>query len=150
MDDKKILVRSESNGDQAVGIHTDITFEVDDKKKNQSKKSDGRTVDGEDPDSDDEVPIYRGMHTDQERDRDFYNRNNDRRYNPNMNPNRPRYPGVNDEQDTVTFIRFLPSSNGQWTTERYSESFIPQSMLIDTNGLWIIRVKFVFELVWLF
>lgn len=131
MDDKRVLVKTDTNGEQAVGIHTDITFEIDEK-KNQSKKSDGRTVEGEDVDSDVEVPIYRGTHTDQERDP--YNR----RFNPNYYPNRPRYPssGVNDEeQDTITFIRFLPSSNGQWTTERYSESFIPQSMLI--LGYWI-------------
>lgn len=125
MDEKKILVKTDTNGEQAVGIHTDITFGIDEK-KNQSKKPDGRTVAGEDIDSDDEVPIYRGTHTDQERDRDLYHR----RYNPsNFQPNRPKYPGANDEElDSITFIRFLPSANGQWTTERYSESFIPQSM----------------------
>lgn len=113
-----IRISTMDGAKQTVGIHTDITFEIDDK-KNDSKSMDGKNAESEE--TEDEVPIYRGTHTDNER--------NNRRYDMNQ----PSFHGVNDEEgiryaDAGTWIRFLPSSNGGWTTERYSESFKPQSM----------------------
>lgn len=107
-----IRIQTMDGAKQTVGIHTDITFEVDDK-QNHSKPMDGKNAESEE--TDDEVPIYRGTHTD----------NNDR-FNPSFH-------AVNDGDgiryaDAGTWIRFLPSANGGWTTERYSESFRPPSM----------------------
>lgn len=101
-----------SEGKQTVGIHTDITFEVDDK-KNDTIKTDGRNA--ESTEDDNEVPIYRGTN-------DGTDRNNfDRRYDGSgYRANRPGFNG--DEtihyDGTGTWISFVPKNNG-WTTERY-------------------------------
>lgn len=108
--------RITTNGNkQTVGIHTDITFEIEDK-KNGSKTTDGKNA--EDDDDDEEVPIYRG--TDSERDRSKF----DRRYDPTTHHlNQPNFHGTNDEAnnggDAGTWVRFFPKTNG-WTTERYT------------------------------
>lgn len=125
MDDKTETIRIHTDGaQQTVGIHTDITFELD--KKNDTKVTDGRNAESSEND-DTEVPIYRGTHTEEER------RSYDRRRDPNeFYRNQANFHGVNDEDsvrygDAGTWVRFLPMANGAWTTERYSESFTPQS-----------------------
>lgn len=124
MEDKMIRVHTDG-AKQTLGVHTDITFEINDS-KNKSKKMDGKNAES-DEDDDVEVPIYRGTHT--ENDSNNFNRRYDSN-NHRHHMNRPSFHGVNDEEhhDTDTWIRFLPSASGQWTTERYSESFNPQSM----------------------
>lgn len=115
-----IRIQTMDGSKQTVGIHTDITFEIDDKKNVSKPSTDGKNA--ESGETDDEIPIYRGTHTEGDR------------YDPNgYGMNRPGFHGVNDEDETNNgdsgvWIRFLPSSNGGWTTERYSESFKPQSM----------------------
>lgn len=137
-----IRIQTMDGAKQTVGIHTDITFEIDDK-KNDSKPTDGKNA--ESSETEDEVPIYKGTHTDN--DRNDYNR----RYDPHEHHmNHPSFHGVNDEEgiryaDAGTWIRFLPSSNGGWTTERYSESFKPQSMCYTAhNANEIISKKKIF------
>lgn len=127
MDDKTETIRIHTDGaQQTVGIHTDITFEID--KKNDTKPTDGRNAESSEND-DTEVPIYRGTHTEEERRSYDY----DRRRDPNeYYRNQANFHGVNDEDsvrygDAGTWVRFLPMANGAWTTERYSESFTPQS-----------------------
>ncbi|XP_031629432.1 uncharacterized protein LOC116344806 isoform X2 [Contarinia nasturtii] len=120
MEDKTETIRIQTDGGskQTVGIHTDITFELDDK-KNDTKKTDGKNAES-DEDDDSEVPVYRGTHTEGERN------NFNRRYDPNFYMNQPNYHGTNDEDsykyaDTGagTWVRFLPMANGGgWTTER--------------------------------
>lgn len=128
MDDKTETIRIQTDGaKQTVGIHTDITFEID--KKNHTKSADGKNAESVEDDDDTEVPIYRGTHT--EGDRNDMNRPRD----PNdYYMNRANFHGVNDEEGmryggagAGTWVRFLPMANGGWTTERYSESFKPQS-----------------------
>lgn len=126
MDDKTETIRIHTDGaKQTVGIHTDITFEVD--KKNDTKTAGGRNA--ESSETDESVPIYRGTHTEEER------YNYDRRRDPNeYYRNQANFHGVNDEDsvrygDAGNWVRFLPMANGAWTTERYSESFTPQSTL---------------------
>lgn len=115
-----IRIQTMDGAKQTVGIHTDITFEIDDKKNSSKAATDGKNAESEE--TEDEVPIYRGTHTDGDR------------YDPNgYGMNQPGFHAVNDEDETRygdsgVWIRFLPSSNGGWTTERYSESFKPQSM----------------------
>lgn len=124
-EDKTETVRIQTKGaKQTVGIHTDITFEIDDK-KNNTKPMDG--VNAESEENDEEVPVYRGTHT--EGDRSNFNR----RYDDSHRMNQASFHGTNDDDqikyaDAGTWIRFLPSANGAWTTERYSESFKPKSM----------------------
>lgn len=110
MEDKTIRVHTEAGAKQTLGIHTDITFEIDEK-KNQTKKTDGKNAESDEDDRD-EVPIYRGTN---EKDPNHYYMN------------RRNFHEMNDE-NTGTWIRFLPSASGQWTTERYSENLNPQSM----------------------
>lgn len=124
MEDKTETIHIQTEGaQQTVGIHTDITFEINDK-KNTTKPNNGKNAEsGEDDDT--EVPVYRGTPTEGERN------NFNRRRDPNYYTNRANFHGVNDENikygDAGTWIRFLPMANGGWTTERYSESFTPQS-----------------------
>lgn len=127
MDDKTETIRIQTDGaKQTVGIHTDITFEID--KKNNTKSTDGRNAESDD-DDDTEVPVYRGSHTEGERNK--YDRRND----PNeYYMNQANFHRVNNEESVRygeggTWVRFLPMANGAWTTERYSESFNPQSIL---------------------
>lgn len=126
MDDKTETIRIQTEGaKQTVGIHTDITFEIDGK-KNSTKPTDGKNAESEE-DDDTEVPVYRGSHTDN--DRNNYNR---RRGPDDYYTNNAQFHGTNDEDsikyaDAGTWVRFLPMANGGWTTERYSESFTPQS-----------------------
>lgn len=127
MDEKTETIRIQTDGaKQTVGIHTDITFEIDDKKKNATKSTDGKNAESSE-DDDTEVPVYRGTHTEGERN------NFNRRRDPNdYYMNQANFHGTNDEDsikyaDAGTWVRFLPMSNGAWTTERYSESFTPQS-----------------------
>lgn len=114
-----IRIQTMDGAKQTVGIHTDITFEIDDKKNGSKTTTDGKNA--ESGETDDEVPVYRGTHTEGDR------------YDPNgYGMNQPGFHGVNDADgtrygDSGVWIRFLPSSNGGWTTERYSESFKPQS-----------------------
>lgn len=133
MDDKTETIRIQTDGaKQTVGIHTDITFEID--KKNATKSTDGKNAE-KDEDDDREVPVYRGSHTEGER----------RNYNPRRDPNdyymhQANFHGVNDEDgvkyaDAGTWVRFLPMANGAWTTERYSETFNPQS---NTSNNWFL------------
>lgn len=125
MDDKTETIRIHTDGaQQTVGIHTDITFEID--KKNDTKSTDGRNAESTEND-DTEVPVYRGTHTEGERN------SYDRRRDPNdFYRNQANFHGVNDEDsvkygDAGTWVRFLPMANGGWTTERYSEP-LPQSI----------------------
>lgn len=118
MDDKTETIHIQTEGaQQTVGIHTDITFEINDE-KNATKPASGKNAES-DEDDDTEVPVYRGTPTEGER----FNRRRD----PNYYTNRDNFHGVNDENikyaDAGTWIRFLPMANGGWTTERYS----PQS-----------------------
>lgn len=126
MEDKTETIRIQTEGaKQTVGIHTDITFELDDK-KNDTKSTDGKNAESSE-DDDTEVPVYRGSNT--QSDRNNFNR----RHDPNdYYMNQANYHGTNDEDnirygDAGTWVRFLPMANGGWTTERYSESFTPQS-----------------------
>lgn len=127
MDDKTETIRIHTDGaKQQIGIITDITFEID--KKNDTKKTtDGRNAESSENDDDTEVPVYRGTHTEGERT------SYDRRRDPNdYYRHQGNFHGVNDEDsvkygDAGTWVRFLPMANGAWTTERYSESFTPQS-----------------------
>lgn len=113
-DDTTEMIKIKTHGaKQTLGVHTDITFEVNET-KNDTKKSDGRKAEGEDAE-DEEVIIYKGTGDD---------RNNfNRRHDPSMF--RPNLYEINDETvsiggaDSGTWVRFLPSSNG-WTTERYT------------------------------
>lgn len=129
MEDKTETIRIQTDGaKQTVGIHTDITFEIDDK-KNATKSSDGKNA--ESSETDDEVPVYRGTHTEGERD----NRRRDPNYYMNGN-----FHGTNDDDgirysDGGNWVRFLPMANGGWTTERYSETFNPQSICICRNNV---------------
>lgn len=123
MDDKTETIRIQTDGaKQTVGIHTDITFEID--KNNHTKSSDGKNVENEEDNDDTDVPVYRGSHSEGDR--------NNRRRDPNdYYMRQPNFHGVNDEDrygDAGTWVRFLPMANGAWTTERYSESFSPQSI----------------------
>lgn len=136
MEDKTETIRIQTEGaKQTVGIHTDITFELDDK-KNDTKKMDGKNAEsGED--TEDEVPVYRGSHT------EGANRNKfNRRYDPNdYYMNQANFHGTNDDDnikyaDAGTWVRFLPMANGGWTTERYSESFIPNQSTCQTNEIY--------------
>lgn len=130
MDEKTETIRIQTEGaKQTVGIHTDITFELDDNnKKNDTRKTDGKNAESGEDDS--EVPIYRGTHT--QGDRNHFNR----RYDPNYYMNQEHVHGQTNNDDNYkyadaddgTWVRFLPMSNGGWTTERYSESIIPQSI----------------------
>lgn len=130
MEDRTETIRIQTNrGKQTVGIHTDITFELDDTKKNHTKQMNGKTAESDEND-DSEVPIYHGLHTEGERNN--FNRRND----PNgYHINQAKFSGTNDDDNSKyytdaggTWVRFLPMANGGWTTERYSESFIPQSI----------------------
>ena len=136
MEDKTETIRIQTEGaKQTVGIHTDITFELNDK-KNDTKKTDGKNAEsGED--TEDEVPVYRGSHT------EGANRNKfNRRYDPNdYYMNQANFHGTNDDDsikyaDAGTWVRFLPMANGGWTTERYSESFIPNQSTCQTNDIY--------------
>lgn len=128
MEDKTETIRIQTDGaKQTVGIHTDITFELNDK-KNSTKSSDGKNAESSEND-DTEVPVYRGTHADGDRN------NFNRRRDPNdYYQNQANYHGTNDEESIRygdaggTWVRFLPMANGGWTTERYSESFPPQSI----------------------
>lgn len=131
MEDKTETIRIQTEGaKQTVGIHTDITFEIDDK-KNETKPSDGKNA--ESSETDDEVPVYRGTHTEGERNN--FNRRRDPNYYMNGN-----FHGTNDDDgirysDGGNWVRFLPMANGGWTTERYSESFNPQSIRTYWNNV---------------
>lgn len=139
MDDKTETIRIHTDGaQQTVGIHTDITFEID--KKNGTKATDGRNAESSESD-DTEVPIYRGTHTEGERN------SYDRRRDPNeFYRNQANFHGVNDEAnvkygDAGTWVRFVPMANGAWTTERYSESFTPQSTFTFQHSNWNAKKK---------
>lgn len=126
MEDKTETIRIQTDGaKQTVGIHTDITFEIDDKNKNGTKSTDGKNAES-DEDDDTEVPVYRGTHTKSERN------NFNRRRDPH-DYYQANFHGTNDDEgikyaDAGTWVRFLPMANGAWTTERYSESITPQSI----------------------
>lgn len=141
MDDKTETIRIQTDGaKQTVGIHTDITFEID---KNSTKSTDGRKAESDEDNDDTEVPIYRGSHTEGDRN------NIGRRRDPNdyyMHHNQPNnFHGVNDEDrygDAGTWVRFLPMANGAWTTERYSETF-PNPQSIFSIVKFPIKKKFI-------
>lgn len=147
MEDKTETIRIQTEGaKQTVGIHTDITFEIDDKNKSKNAtKSDGKNAESGEDDDDTEVPVYRGTHTEGERN------NFNRRRDPNdYYMNQGNFHGTNDDEgikyaDAGTWVRFLPMGNGAWTTERYSES-IPQSIrkLVILLVLKCLQLIFVF------
>lgn len=142
MDDKTETIRIHTDGaKQTVGVHTDIVFEID--KKNDTKRTDGRNAESTENEDDTEVPVYRGTHT--EGERTSYDRRRDPNdyYRHQANFHQANFHGVNDEDsvkygDAGTWVRFLPMANGGWTTERYSETFSPQSKFVF---LWILFLK---------
>lgn len=142
MEDKTETIRIQTEGaKQTVGIHTDITFEIDDK-KNATKSSDGKNA--ESSETDDEVPVYRGTHTEggssnfnRRRDPNYYGHGNF--YETNDNDDGFRY------SDGGNWVRFLPMANGGWTTERYSETFNPQSICTFLNNVKTHSKLFVFS-----